>query len=523
MKTINILFLALNIVAIMIASSNDAKANVTYRMLAPSQMNWKVANKPSDDLMNVCGAYNVFENEFVINIIKSDNASMIRFDLPNLTQANQRVFETQLFFDNSLIFSGALNNIAGTSIDFSLNDSHLNKLYQAKNIDLSVNALGYSFEAQNIFQAQTIINECKVKMAATNNAPKQIDSTERFIAEPPETAFKKLVPKLPVVESVTPNANIMDRLNVNLGKNRVSYPVVDEVKPTINPARPRAQKIPMQANIPVTTTNINKLNSDILSNDSTQQPLVDMLSSKKIEVAKPNINGDVEKPKEGKLFEEQLTSQIPTVEPMQEVVPTIKGPKTEVLLTDDERELFESMKTKMFLLEREKQAVRNELTDIRQKEIEIMKVDIGSRYKIEEQAEKIELLQQKLKQYQYQQVNLRDEKSPDTVSEEELIMDSVPVEEVAVEPLSAPLPPLSVKKPEMPNDGIGEILEKDSVAGKDVPEVESVEIMDVVKKIGEAEQKSAAQKPVNDAQALEAIETEALEALKSIDDVDGTE
>lgn len=74
-------------------------------------------------------------------------------------------------------------------------------------------------------------------------------------------------------------------------------------------------------------------------------------------------------------------------------------------LIESERELFESMKTKMFLLEQEKQAAKSRLTDIRQKEIEAMKIDIGSKQKIAEQADKIKILQEKLQKYQYHQIN----------------------------------------------------------------------------------------------------------------------
>lgn len=76
-------------------------------------------------------------------------------------------------------------------------------------------------------------------------------------------------------------------------------------------------------------------------------------------------------------------------------------------LTPDERDLFESMKTKMFLLEREKAAAHDTLTNIRQKEIGTMKVEIGSRQKIQEQAEKIRILQEKLQQYQYAQIHTK--------------------------------------------------------------------------------------------------------------------
>lgn len=67
------------------------------------------------------------------------------------------------------------------------------------------------------------------------------------------------------------------------------------------------------------------------------------------------------------------------------------------VLSADEYELFESMKTKMFLLEREKEALRKELMEIRQKEIEVMKTDIGCLQKTEDQAGKIRILEEKLK------------------------------------------------------------------------------------------------------------------------------
>jgi len=65
-------------------------------------------------------------------------------------------------------------------------------------------------------------------------------------------------------------------------------------------------------------------------------------------------------------------------------------------LTQDERELFESMKTKMFLLEQEKEAVREKLVKEKQKDIEIMKDNIGALQTIKEQEERIRLLERQL-------------------------------------------------------------------------------------------------------------------------------
>jgi len=537
MKAINILFLALNIITIMAVVSVSAQASVTYRMLSPSQMDWKIASKSPNNINDVCGAYNIFENEFFVHILKNNGLANIKFNLPNLIKTDQRVFETQLFFDNALIFSGALNNIVGSGIEFSLNEDHLNKLYQTRNIDLSVNTLGYSFDTKNIFQAQTIINECQVRKATKNNIQKSPNPIQQTVGQSVKPALNQIAPAIINTQNIqsdtAQSANIMDRLSVNLGENRVSFPVVDDVKPAMNPSRPKDEQMPVMAGKNISEEAVNRLSTNILSNDSTQQLLVDMLASKKEEPITSNENIVSDNPKDDKLFEEKMTSQIPNIKPLSEPVPTIKGPETTIPLTDNERELFESMKTKMFLLEREKQAVRNELTDIRQKEIEIMKVDIGSRYKIEEQAEKIELLQQKLEQYRYQQVNFRGEQDSDIAVDEEVMMDSVPVEDVIEAPLEIlePLPPVSRKKPEIPDSSNS--LSNDTNAFVDeesmIVEVENdqetkpAEIIDVIQTIEEFEQKIATPQPVNDAQALEAIETEALEALKSMDEVQNVE
>jgi hypothetical protein len=94
---------------------------------------------------------------------------------------------------------------------------------------------------------------------------------------------------------------------------------------------------------------------------------------------------------------EELSAALP-----QNVLPksaTLFSKKKRAPLVEDERALFESMKTKMLLLEKEKEAVRKRLSDMRQKEIDVMKVDINSLRVIDEMAEKIRVLEHKVEKY----------------------------------------------------------------------------------------------------------------------------
>lgn len=340
-------------------------ATANYRIMSSSQ-GWK-ADKDNNSSFEkpFCAAFNVYERDFPLYLSTDQKKTSVIFYLANLISNFEDTHKLKLMFDNQIIIDQDISGLSKPIVKIFLEPSHVDKLYIAEKISLSLGSLGYLYDNSEILSAQSILNTCL--------------QTKRKASQSGE----EITAKLDVLEDDLEQENIESSpLPVSSDGKNVKSSKVDAMQDNalIEPA------------------------SGTSFEDSFNSPN-EIYSA--IEMEQKTI---AHRQKDAMHFENRIAEKAvhDDQEPGQKAPIRMKQSYNDFnanTLSDDEIDLFESMKTKMFLLEQEKQAAKSKLTDLRQKEIEVMKIDIGNKQKISEQAEKIRILQEKLQKYQYRQIN----------------------------------------------------------------------------------------------------------------------
>lgn len=387
---------------LVLGTTSLAYASISYRVMS-SKEGWQADKKNNTNLEKpFCTAINVYEQDFPMYLSKDQNNTALTFYLANLTTSATDTHDIKLLFDNQTIISRKIEGLSKPIIKVALEPNRLEDLYNADKVTLSVGNLGYEFENDQISTAQSIVNTClQTKLRTAEFDIKASVASDNIV----KSEIKKDAP----VQFQSSKAIMPPTWQESYAKEddqNVDQPIETHIQP---------------ANYDAVSNK--HIQPDEPQHKQFQQPL------KSLEPAGESIEDSYESPANisaAMEMEQQLINnrdrviQKPELQVSQNVVSEYQTPNSAPPLTvirrsyddinanrlsEDERDLFESMKTKMFLLEQEKQAAKSKLTDLRQKEIEVMKVDIGSKQKITEQAEKIRILQEKLQKYQYHQIN----------------------------------------------------------------------------------------------------------------------
>ena len=387
-------------------------ANVTYRVMS-SKEGWESDKKNNDDLDKpLCTAFNIYEQDFPMYLSKDQDKTALTFYLSNLVTNVTDTHKIKLLFDDQTIFWRDVTGLSKPIVEVSLNPKHLDELYTAQNISLSIGNLGYKYENSQIVSARSILDMClqtklianqpvRQASAAPDNlvntnikgdissipdiregAPVQFQSTKAVMAPTGEGSFEKHkaqnteLPRKAEIQATNPN--IAAQNSVKRGSTQK-----ESYKQKSEPLEPSVEKFEDSFKGPSEISAAMKMEQQMINNRDRA-------------INKPEIQLSHN--------ETQINSRQNQTPPLTVISRSYEDVNAN-MLSEDERDLFESMKTKMFLLEQEKQAAKSKLTDLRQKEIEVMKINIGSKQKIAEQAEKIRILQDKLQKYNYRQIN----------------------------------------------------------------------------------------------------------------------
>jgi len=394
---------------ICLAFPSLAGANVTYRLMFSTE-GWKPDKENNADIQkSFCTALNVYEQNFPMYLSQDPKNTALTFYLANLATSRSDTHQIKLVFDDQTILSREMAGLSKPVIKVSLKPNHLEKLYRSNKVRLSVGTLGYDFDNSQILSAKSIIDTCLRTKFKGAEPYTQANAAPDSLVEPDVAGAPAPVPE-PESDGEVPVQFPSSKVVASPAKEISETQALQDMQ--------KSQKSEAQA-----VDYSGEFGQPVGPETSTQKQHEPPLQLSEAPVERfEDSSGEVSDAM--KMERQMINNRDGTIELENQVAQSAvsrnqQRPQTPPLaiigrsyddidqnrLSEDERDLFESMKTKMFLLEQEKQAAKSKLTDLRQKEIEVMKIDIGSKQKIAEQAEKIRILQEKLQKYQYRQIN----------------------------------------------------------------------------------------------------------------------
>jgi hypothetical protein len=367
-----------------------------YRVLKP-QADWAdhALTKNAQGLL-FCSVVREYETGNSAYLSLQGDVVAATFEISHLNLAPGQNYRVNLKGDEDSLYRAQNSNLQGhhVKIPFGTLSEYQARIEQAGSFKLSVGAHSVMYSAIDASQGVSLLQDCLAAKAA-------LEHEDTFVAAPPpdpepvalslvDTPIAEKQPTLPLESalSVVPQNPAMafeGQVKRSLDGPSELLSAADELARAANVARaPVLPLAPVDAVIELLP--VPELAPAPLPNLAA---LVEAENVKKIE--------EIARIEKAQPSLEELSAALP-----QNVLPksaTLFSKKKRAPLVEDERALFESMKTKMLLLEKEKEAVRKRLSDMRQKEIDVMKVDINSLRVIDEMAEKIRVLEHKVEKY----------------------------------------------------------------------------------------------------------------------------
>jgi len=363
-----------------------AKTLDADKALSVSENKWTNADVSNNSAS--CSVTKKYGRGLGLYFLRRDKDFFIAFKLSHRNFKYGEHYSVQLRSAKDELYASKNSTLQGNYIEIPIGsyDVFERQLQTIDVLKLIINKSVYVFEIYDLNNALDLLNNCmKTKIIS---ASKEQEITQEDITWN-QNVSEELIQREPLIDAPSPaSVNVVEK----------------EGAPSVS-----VKNVPLQPSLSTRKTQIINDTQEANSQGNIQDDnsAVMAVEKEKAQVFQHEQSGVLEPLDiiQDKRKNSKNTQDIPSLGKVSNIDNEAKIPenytnqKRDDTLTEDEYELFESMKTKMFLLEREKEAVRQKLTDLRQKEIETMKADIGSLQKIEEQAEKIRILQQKLELY----------------------------------------------------------------------------------------------------------------------------